>query len=415
MPKSTLLRDHSDFIFYKISNPNHMKRILFVFASILLSQGQAQALRVSVPFELFGEHIIIKVNVNGSEPLDFVFDTGDGLTMLDLERAKELGINSDKKVKETSAGGTVTGYLVKHNDIKLGEFELHNVKIYENSLRHLEMAIGRNIDGIIGYDILNHHVVKIDYDNMLFELYDKTEFSYSGSGQKIDFKINHYTIPQISCQIELANGEKLTGEFMLNTGAATTVDFNTPFVTSNDLTNKIGSSYVYMVAGLGKVESEHHKGKINLFSLGSFSFDQMPVGCSHASSGVQADDKSVGIIGNTLLKKFNIYFDYINKQIILEKNKKFDEPFQLNASGFSLQMNKKMDKVLVHRVFNQGFAAGAGIKKDDQVVSVDGKSISDFTLPELRAFFNESGKSVKLKVIQEGTEKEITLTLKTIL
>ncbi len=392
-----------------------MKKTLLVLVSLVVLQAQAQALQISVPFELYGEHIFIKISVNDSEPLDFLFDTGDGLTTLDIETGKSLGLTSNKKVKETSAAGTVTGFLVKHNSVKLGDFSLKNVKIYENDLNHLMMSIGRDIDGIIGYDILNHHIVKIDYDNMKFELYDKSNFNYSGSGEKIHFKNSKYGIPQIPAKVELTTGEKLEGEFLLNTGAAATVDFNTPYVNDNKLTSKIGSSYIYMVAGLGDEESEHHKGKANSLSFGSFTFSDLPVGCSHANSGLQADAKSAGIIGNTILRKFNVYFDYVHKNLILEKNKSFDAPFALNASGFSLQQDKSRTKVLVHRIYSQGFAAGAGLKVDDQILAVDGKSVNDFTLPALREYFMQSGKSVKLKVNSGGEEKEIVLTLSTLL
>jgi predicted aspartyl protease len=48
---------------------------------------------VSIPFELVVRHIVLKVKVNNSAPLSFVFDTGDTVGLIDLERAQELGLN----------------------------------------------------------------------------------------------------------------------------------------------------------------------------------------------------------------------------------------------------------------------------------------------------------------------------------
>jgi len=47
---------------------------------------------VSIPFELVARHIVLQVRINDSRPLSFVFDTGDKVAIIDLDRAKELGL-----------------------------------------------------------------------------------------------------------------------------------------------------------------------------------------------------------------------------------------------------------------------------------------------------------------------------------
>ena len=164
-----------------------MKQITIVLLSTLTTITFAQSPVTTIPFELFGEHLFIKLTVNNSnEELDFIFDTGDGLTVLNLEAAERLKIRSDKKVKETSAGGRVTGYLVNHNAIHLNNIEIKNVKLYETSLNHLETAIGRKIDGIIGYDLLHNFVVEIDYNAMEFHVFNFDDYKYSGDGTPIN-------------------------------------------------------------------------------------------------------------------------------------------------------------------------------------------------------------------------------------
>ncbi|MDP4679453.1 MAG: hypothetical protein NWS46_03700, partial [Cyclobacteriaceae bacterium] len=52
--------------------------IITIFTGITLCSAQSPL--TSVPFELYGDHVFIKIKVNNSRDLDFIFDTGDGLT-----------------------------------------------------------------------------------------------------------------------------------------------------------------------------------------------------------------------------------------------------------------------------------------------------------------------------------------------
>ena len=111
-----------------------MKRFTILLVVVCTTASLAQTPVATVPFELFGEHLFIKLTVNNStEELDFIFDTGDGLSVLDIETAERLGIRSNKQLKETSAGGRVTGFLVKHNAIHLDGIESKT----SNCTRHL--------------------------------------------------------------------------------------------------------------------------------------------------------------------------------------------------------------------------------------------------------------------------------------
>ncbi len=61
-----------------------MKQLLLLTFLLASTSLLAQKPLVSVPFELFGDHIIIPVSVDDSEPLDFVFDSVYGITVLEL-------------------------------------------------------------------------------------------------------------------------------------------------------------------------------------------------------------------------------------------------------------------------------------------------------------------------------------------
>lgn len=94
-----------------------------------------------------------------------------------------------------------------------------------------------------------------------------------------------------------------------------------------------------------------------------------------------------------------------------EKNKKYNVPFSYNASGLELQLNREMNKVMVHKVFDNSPAEEAEIKVDSELNEINGKSAIEIGLPELRRMLKESGNTVNIKV--DG--KSIDLKLKSII
>jgi aspartyl protease len=59
---------------------------------------------ITIPFELVTRHIMLKVRINNSRPLSFVFDTGDKVCVVDTEVAKELGLKMEGQLRIGGAG-----------------------------------------------------------------------------------------------------------------------------------------------------------------------------------------------------------------------------------------------------------------------------------------------------------------------
>lgn len=388
-----------------------MKKILSLALITAAFNLSAQELITETEFELYGDHIFVSVSVDDSEPVDFILDTGDGLAVLDLDVAKKLNLKTDHQSSKTSAQGTISGALIEHNKVEINDVKLEEIELYTTDLSHLERTIGRNIDGIIGYDLLKNYVVKVDYSDMKIKLYAQQGYKNEGYVEGFKFKLVNY-IPTIEASVTLNNGETYTDAFFLNTGAGTTLDFNTPFASKHDVIAKTGEHYSYPVAGLGDEETMHYEGRIQSLSIGSFDIEQLPIGISQAQHGIQHNKKTAGIIGNGVLKHFNITYDYSSEMVYLEPNANFDKPYPVNASGMNLQYGKGMTAVMIHRVFEGSPAEMAGIQVDAELLSINGKSVTEMKLPEMREMLMDSGKSVKLKIKQEGKESEVTLDLK---
>ena len=387
-------------------------KIIALFTTLLSSTLIfAQTPVKSIPFELYGDHIIIQLSVDGSEPLDFIFDSGDGITVIDEEIADRLHLVKQKVVLNQ---GTVMGSLIKHNKLEIGSYLLEkNIKVYSTDLDHLEISLGRDFDGIIGYDLLYHHALRIDYDTKTFEIYDHGQ--HPKRGEKIPFKLN-MAIPTIEGNVVLNNGEPHPGTFFVMTGAGTTLDFNSPYAKEYDVIHKTGEHYSYYVKSISQEETKHYEGVVKSFSFGQQKFENLPIGISQAKAGTQAHEKVSGILGNKILSQYNLIFDLPAKTIYLEKNKSFKDEFMVNCSGIDIQLSTNKQKVLIHQVFEGSAAESVGIKTNAELVSInDKKTLTEVSFPEIQKLLLQAGSTAKLVIAQDGEEKTINLALKPLL
>ena len=390
-----------------------MRKLFFVYALLGVITSFAQSPLTSTDFNLYGDHVFVKISVDDSEPLDFIIDTGDVLTVIDMDVAEKLNLPINHEEKATSAQGSISGALIKHNKLQINDLVLEkNIKVYATDLNHLEISIGRNIDGIVGYEMLHHHVVRLDYDAMKLEVYGSD--SYPKRGEVLPFKF-HHTIPTVKATIMLNNGESLSGNYYLNTGAGTTVDFNTPFANANGIIDKTGDHYSYLVKGLGAKETRHYEGRVKSFTFGATTIDNLPIGISQVKTGIQGEKKVAGIIGNRILNRFNVLFDYQTHKIYLEPNGRNGNEYAVNCSGIDLQLSKDKSRVLIHQVFVGTQAEEKGIIVDDELLSINGESAMRLGLPAIEKILKKSGSTVTLTLNSGGSTKEVSLDLKSLL
>jgi hypothetical protein len=147
---------------------------------------------VEIPFELVARHIMLKVKINNSRPLSFVFDTGDKVAIVDTERAKELGLKLEGQIRVGGAGSDfLTGSFVKGSTWTIPGLEGFSQPVtLALPLGRLAARFGHDSDGIIGSDFIKQFVVEIDYQARLLRLHDKEKFSYSGPGESIPIQLD---------------------------------------------------------------------------------------------------------------------------------------------------------------------------------------------------------------------------------
>ena len=94
-----------------------------------------------------------------------------------------------------------------------------------------------------------------------------------------------------------------------------------------------------------------------------------------------------------------------------EENSKYEGPFFVNASGILLQLDKSLDKLLIHQIYDNSPAEKAGLMVDDEILEIGGKSAKELGLVGVRDLLAKSGETVTIKIKRKRETSEVSLTL----
>jgi C-terminal processing protease CtpA/Prc len=199
------------------------------------------------------------------------------------------------------------------------------------------------------------------------------------------------------------------------TGAGTTLDFNAPFSEEFDVIHKTGKHFSYLTKSISNVETKHYEGHILSLFFGDQKIDDLPVGISTATTGVQANKSVSGIIGNQILRMYNITYDFHSKNLYLMKNANYGKKLLVNCSGIDIQLSEDMQRVLIHQIIDDSPASEAGIQLNAELLKVNGMTMAEVNFPTVKDILKREGTSVELKIKENGTERDVTLKLRSLI
>ncbi len=346
-------------------------RIHLVIISLLISSLTfANEPLVSLPFKLHRGHIYIQGQINSSRTINILFDTGASGNVISEKVAEEIGLRVSGSQTVSGANGLVQLKTSRKNSLSLGQkLEMKKQTFFLLDMTHLTDE-DLPLEAIIGANILIEYVVSLNFDSNQIEIYPQSGYVPPKNFKKHEIQLDDYGIPLINGSLNTSENDTKNGPFLIDTGAALTVSFNTHFVNENSLIKQVTPNYRYESKALSN-DGIEYIGRLKSFDFLDESFEGVPVRMSTVTSGVSSDKSINGLIGLTLLKRFNLIFDYSKNVMYTKKNALFDQPFWDNKSG--LRLAKKNGFLRVMSVVSGSAADKAGIQVGDNIASVDGK------------------------------------------
>ena len=167
----------------------------------------------------------------------------------------------------------------------------------------------------------------------------------------------------------------------------------------------------YLQAVLGG-KKEMQLTTLKTFSIGPFRFRQVPTYVFDDSYDVTNYPQLGGLIGNDLLRRFNLILNYSRSEIYLVPNGDFYQPFDYSYSGVTIALVS--GKIVVTDVMKDSPGNKAGFREGDVVLEVNGDQRQDMQV--YQSLLRTIGPRVRVLVRrEEGEVAELSLKVKSIL
>ncbi len=331
-----------------------------------LDQPNAKLVSKFAFTQLTGGLVIVHATIDTSTiELNFLLDTGSGGISLDSTVARSLGftIHPTERLIRGIAGKRKLSFTYGHF-LNFPEFTTDTFSFHINNYSLISSAYGYKIDGVIGYSFLRKYIVKIDYDMQMIEVFKPGNFKYPRGGYflKPDFTTLPFTY------FSIGNNKKIKSRYLFDTGAGLCFLLNKEFVKDSLLFGKKTTFYTTQAEGLGGKRTLDLAVVKNV-AIGPYSFKDVPVYIFEDEYKVISYPKNTGIIGNDILRRFNIILNYPNKTIYIKPNKKFVDGFDYSYTGLGIYLIE--NEIVVTDVIKGSPAYKAGFEPGDIIVAID--------------------------------------------
>lgn len=391
-----------------------MRFLAILFGLLIVGRLSAQSLAVEViPFQLINDHIIINIKINDGGIMNFMFDTGAGGTLISASAAKQLGLDGGSSRTNTGAVGTHEVNIYRGNSLTLGSLEVDGVNLMVDDKDFEEFDDGSSLDGIIGYHILSRYVVTINFDESKLYLFNPKTFDQSSAGLPYSFSLE-FNIPKVRGLVVMNIGNSFEGEFLVDTGARSSILFNTPTVDNYNMVDNIGDNYVLRTTlGSSRKRTKIMFGRIEEVNVFGKSFHHVPVVLNSAREGLLSSDAVNGIIGTPLLKRFNITFDYSRGLLFVNPSDGLRKDFKTNVAGFSIYYQN--GQPFIKDLIDRSAADKAGLRNGDEIISINGTLVGELKGREIRRMLQEENIRFEMVIQRNGRLKYTEFTTRSLI
>lgn len=250
------------------------------------------------PFEHRDGLLWVRVNVaEAAKPLDFLLDSGAGVSAIDLRTVRRLGLKLGQRVSVRGVGSSATGFWPQYLGASAGGVELPREYLAVD-LTELSRAAGRGVDGLIGADFFRDRVVQVDFKG------EKVRLLPAGAGTAGASVVN-LKESRGALLAALRVNESDPQWLRVDTGCASALHWVAGKAERPDAkaTVSIGLTAVRIPTGRTRVR------------LGTVTFDSVPTGFH----GRPIFSGEAGLLGNELLSRFErVTFDARAGRLLLE-------------------------------------------------------------------------------------------------
>ncbi|WP_117585901.1 clan AA aspartic protease [Chryseobacterium luteum] len=284
-------------------------KLILITALLLVSNG------ICAQQETLPDSLVMKINEQNTIYVKAVFNKIDTLTLnFDTGTTELILTNNTRKNKIK----TKVELYEKFYDLQIGN-TIYSTKVYDAELT------GHGTDGRFGWDLFKNKVVELNYDEDLMVVHSKLPKNIEENKAFSKLNMEFYKKYFFLISSEIKQGNVSSKDFFL---------FDTGYQRTAMLDNNLLSEKNFPVQKMKTIKKAIMRGaqgneipvitsNLEQLTIGKFKLKNVPIQQTTTNKPVKG--KNIHILGNEVLKRFNLFLDFQNNVVYLKPNHLFKE------------------------------------------------------------------------------------------
>lgn len=342
-----------------------------------------------------------------TDTFNFILDTGSGGISLDSTTCAYYGL------KPTPSDTTIRGMGGEHKVSFLFNQQLHfpgltidRLNFHINDYDILSSVYGEKIDGIIGYSFFSRYIVKLDFDSLQISVYQPGELDYPRGGTILRPVFTTLPIQNLTFR----DRRKQDFNFYFDTGAGLCFLLSEEYAKDSSILIAKRKPVYTQAEGMGG-RLQMRLTVVKMLQVGNYKFRNVPTYLFDDDFKVTSYPFVGGLLGNDLLRRFNMTINYPKREIHLLPNGHFNESFDYAYTGLAIYYID--GSIVVEDVIPGSPAEKAGLKKDDIIIGVD----KNFTnnIMAYKSILQSVKEKIKITISRNNKLSQVTIKPQSIL
>lgn len=349
------------------------------------------AAQISIPG---GSDVVVVPVTLGARNYQFLLDTGSSCSAVDESLIPLLGPRREAARAETAATDIAIDFFDVPRGMRVANLSFEDRSVLGTiDLEAVRRATGYSIYGILGMDFLERFAIQLDPDENKLRIYSG-QSSFLGKAIAMRYEAH---VPFVTAVFP----GQLEQQLLLDTGYYSSGSVALSPERFELLRRRTGGKAVRL---------RNHQASAAGDASGArmMAVPYLSVGDARVFD-IVVDDSRLDLLGLSFLARFKATFDFPNKKLYLAPGHCFREPDRPDRSG--LHLWRVDGNVAVRSVDDRSPAAAASIEPGDIVLEINGSSVSEVSLHQLRILLRSEVERVRLVTRHDGDRNSVTLTL----